>query len=130
MADQKDGQTVDEAVGQLRVEDVELEVVLKVEVDNVVLEDTTPDEGDDEADVVEDEIVVLVTVVSVVAGGKVGTLEVDDDGDAVVVSDEVEVVVTAFEDVVDATAEVGVVTLVVVVGLFVQEATGASDPAK
>lgn len=154
----KEGQMVDVAVGQLRVEDVELELalVVVVDTDGAVLDDTVPGEVDADAEVDEDDGVLSVELeedaeelnADVVEGDIVSSLVRNDETDAVEVVEEDGVVsvnpeevddeldtgvdedrgVVLDEDSEDTVTEVELYVAAVDVGLLLQDDTGASDP--
>lgn len=156
MEDQKDGQMVDVAVGQVRVEDVELELVVVMDIDGTVLEVTVPGEVDVDAEVDEDGDVLSVELednvnvlnADVVEEDVVASLVLDDEADAVEVvgeddvvpvkpddiDDELDTGVVEDKDVVlddnpeDTVTEVELDVVAVDVGLLLQEDTGASGP--
>lgn len=146
--DQKEGQTVDVEVGQLRVEVVELELLVVMEIDGAVVDEVVPEEVDVDAEVDEEDDVlaieddvgeldaeVIEEVPSLVLGDETAKIEVvDDDGVAEDVDDVLDTGVVEDKGVVlgedpeDTATEVELDVLAVDVGLLPQDDTGASDP--
>jgi hypothetical protein len=107
MDDQKDGHTVDVAVGQLRVEDVELEIELEAVVDvpvvlgsvrSVELDDMSVELEDDDNDGEERDSVLEIASGVFAVLDKTGAIEPDDESVALEGDDKADVVLMAVPD--------------------------------